>query len=160
MARAADAALTEQFPQLRFVTAVLGELDIDSGLLRYINAGHPAPTLMRRGKALRTLTGGRRLPLGLDDSGIQVGEEFLEPGDRLLLHTDGVTEAYDRDGDPFGTQRLTRSAERFAADQLPAPETLRLLSHAVIDHRDDRLTDDATLMLIEWSHDAAERTQP
>jgi sigma-B regulation protein RsbU (phosphoserine phosphatase) len=160
MARAADAALIEQFPRLRFVTAVLGELDIDSGLLRYLNAGHPPPTLMRRGKALRTLTGGRRLPLGLDDSEIQVGEEFLEPGDRLLLHTDGVTEAYDRDGDPFGTRRLTRLAERFAADQLPAPETLRLLSHAVIDHRDDRLTDDATLMLIEWSHDAVERTQP
>jgi sigma-B regulation protein RsbU (phosphoserine phosphatase) len=160
MARAADAALTEQFPDLRFVTGVLTELNMDSGLLRYINAGHPRPLLMRGAKAIRELPGGRRLPLGIEDSGIVVGEEILEPGDRLLLYTDGVVEAYDRGGERFGVERLVDLAERCAAAGLPGPETLRRLAHTVEAHQDGPPTDDATLLLLEWSPQAAERTQP
>jgi sigma-B regulation protein RsbU (phosphoserine phosphatase) len=159
MARAADLALTEQFPDLRFVTGVLTELNMDSGLLRYINAGHPRPLLMRGAKAVRELPGGRRLPLGIEDSGIVVGEEILEPGDRLLLYTDGVVEAYDRGGERFGVERLVDLAERCAAAGLPGPETLRRLAHTVEAHQDGPPTDDATLLLLEWSPQAAERTQ-
>lgn len=158
-ARAADAALTEQFPDLRFVTGVLTELNMDSGLLRYINAGHPPPLLMRGAKAVRELPGGRRLPMGIEDSRIEVGEEILEPGDRLLLYTDGVVEAYDRGGERFGVERLVDLAERCAAAGLPGPETLRRLSHTVLAHQDGPPTDDATLLLLEWSPQAAERTQ-
>jgi sigma-B regulation protein RsbU (phosphoserine phosphatase) len=46
-ARAADAALLEQFTDARFATAVLGELHLETGRLRYLNAGHPAPLLLR-----------------------------------------------------------------------------------------------------------------
>ncbi|MCW6008300.1 serine/threonine-protein phosphatase [Micromonospora sp. CPCC 205371] len=159
MARAADAALIEQFPDLRFVTGVLTELNMDSGLLRYINAGHPAPLLMRGAKAVRDLPGGRRLPLGIEDSRIVVGEEILEPGDRLLLYTDGVVEAYDQSGDRFGVERLVDLAERCAAAGMPGPETLRRLAHTVLAHQDGPPTDDATLLLLEWSPQAAERTQ-
>ena len=158
--RAADVALDEHFSDQRFVTAVLGELDMDTGRLRYINAGHPAPLLMRHGKAVRALTSGRRMPLGLDDSSIDVGEESLEPGDRLLLYTDGVTEARDSAGELFGTDRLVDLAERSAVDELPAPETLRRLAHSVMQHQGGLPTDDATIMLVEWSEKAAERTQP
>lgn len=161
MARAADAALTEQFPDLRFVTGVLAELHMDSGLLRYLNAGHPPPLLLRGTKAVRELPGGRRLPLGIDRSAaIEVGEEVLEPGDRLLLYTDGVIEAYDRGGERFGVDRLVDLAERCAAADLPGPETLRRLAHSVLEHQDGPPTDDATLLLLEWSPHAAERTQP
>jgi serine phosphatase RsbU (regulator of sigma subunit) len=159
-ARAADEALIQQFPDLRFVTGVLAQLDLDAGALRYINAGHPAPLLLRAGKAVRSLAGGRRMPLGIDDSSIEVGEETLEPGDRLLLYTDGVVDADDRDGDRFGLERLIDLTERCAAARLPGPETLRRLSHAVMDHQNGPPTDDATLLLVEWSHEAAERTQP
>jgi sigma-B regulation protein RsbU (phosphoserine phosphatase) len=160
MARAADAALIEQFPDLRFVTAVLAELDMETGLLRYINAGHPAPMLIRRGRVVKTLDGGRRMPLGLDDSAIDVGQEVLEPGDRLLIHTDGVTEAHNRDGERFGVRRLADLTERCMADRLPAPETLRRLAHTVLAHQGGRPSDDATLLLLEWSPEAAERTRP
>jgi serine phosphatase RsbU (regulator of sigma subunit) len=159
-ARAADAALIEQFPDARFATAVLADLDVETGVLRYINAGHPAPLLLRRGRLVRPLAGGRRMPLGLDDDSVVAGEESFEPGDRLLIYTDGVTEARATDGEPFGVDRLIELAERHATDGLPAPETLRRLAHAVAEHQEGPPVDDATLLLMEWSPTAVARVVP
>jgi len=159
-ARAADAALTDQFTDSRFVTAVLAELNLDTGRVRYLNAGHPAPLVLRGGRVARELSGGRRMPLGLDDPLVEIGEELLEPGDRLLLHTDGVTEARTPQGERFGVGRLVDLAERNAAAGLAAPETLRRLVHAVRDHQDGPPADDATLMLVEWSAAAALNAVP
>jgi hypothetical protein len=160
MVRAVDETLPAQFPDLRFVTGVLVDLDLDTGVLRYVNAGHPPPIVLRQGRAVRVLGGGRRLPLGIDDAEFEIGEEHLEAGDRLLLYTDGVTEAYDRSGERFGLDRLTDLAQRGMSSRLPAPETLRRLSHTVLEHQGGRPFDDATLLLVEWSAEAAERTQP
>jgi hypothetical protein len=159
-ARAADAALTTQFTDSRFVTAVLAELHLDTGRVRYLNAGHPAPLVLRGGRVARELSGGRRMPLGLDDPQVEVGEELLEPDDRLLLHTDGVTEARTPGGERFGVARLADLAEQNAAAGLPAPETLRRLVHAVRDHQDGPPADDATLMLVQWSAAAALNAVP
>jgi phosphoserine phosphatase RsbU/P len=159
-ARAVDTAILQQFPGARFATAILAELDMDTGTLRYLNAGHPPPLLLRAGHVVRELAAGRRLPLGLDDAEAKVAEETMEPGDRLLLYTDGVTEARDAAGNMFGTQRLIDHAERHAAAGLPAAETLRRLAHAVATHHDGPAADDATLLLADWSRDAAQRTLP
>jgi phosphoserine phosphatase RsbU/P len=161
-ARAADAALLEQFgAEARFVTAILTELNMDTGVLRYINAGHPAPLLLRDGKFVRELPGGRRTPLGIPrNADMQIGEQTLQPGDWLLLYTDGIIEARDDDGDMFGTRRLIEHAERHAAASLPTPETLRRLAHAVATHHNGPAVDDATLLLAEWSPAAVRRTLP
>ncbi|TWG24427.1 PP2C family protein-serine/threonine phosphatase [Actinoplanes teichomyceticus] len=159
-ARAADAALLEQFPDSRFATAVLAELDLDTGRLRYINAGHPEPLLLRDGRLVRQLSAGRRMPLGLDDAAVQVAEEMLEPDDRLLFYTDGVTEARAPDGDRFGLDRLVDLVRQHEAAGLPAPETLRRLAHAVVAHQSGPPADDATLMLVHWSTPAASSTVP
>ncbi|WP_305785353.1 PP2C family protein-serine/threonine phosphatase [Symbioplanes lichenis] len=164
-ARAADAALAEQFADVRFVTAVLAELDVDSGRLRYCNAGHPRPLVLRGGRSVRELTGGVRLPLGVASSAgvatsTEVAVEMLQPGDRLLLHTDGVTEARTAGGDRFGVGRLVDLVERHADAGLPAPETVRRLAHAIAEHQGSALADDATLMLVQWSGAAAARTVP
>ncbi|WP_250034208.1 PP2C family protein-serine/threonine phosphatase [Paractinoplanes maris] len=159
-ARAVDTALTEQFRDSRFATAVLAELHLDTGRVRYINAGHPAPIVLRGGRAVRELGGGRRLPLGLGDPGAEVGEETFEPDDRLLLYTDGVTEARTPSGDRFGVERMVDLVERNAAAGLPAPETLRRLAQAVLRHQGGPSTDDATLLLVEWSSAAALNTVP
>ncbi|HEX5995030.1 MAG TPA: PP2C family protein-serine/threonine phosphatase [Jiangellales bacterium] len=160
MARAADHALLDQFTDARFVTAVLAELDLRSGRLRYINAGHPPPVLLRRGKAVRTLASGRRPPLGLAQQKITVAEEDFEPGDRLMLYTDGVTEARDHAGVMFGLSKLIDATERASAAGLPAAETLRRLTHTVVDHQQGRLDDDASLLLLEWSPGAARLSIP
>jgi sigma-B regulation protein RsbU (phosphoserine phosphatase) len=159
-ARAADAALIEQFPDTRFATAVLGELDLATGRLRYLNAGHPAPLLLRGGKLVRELEAAGRMPLGIDDPAVEVAELILEPDDRLLLYTDGVTEARTAAGDRFGLDRLVDLAEQHERAALPAPETLRRLAHAVVDHQAGPPTDDATLMLVQWSAAAALNVMP
>lgn len=150
-AAAADQAITSQFEDMRYVTAVLAELYTGTGVLRYINAGHPPAVLMRAGKAVTTLDAAPRTPLGIAGPSLSpVAEEQLEPGDRLLFHTDGITEARDAQGRFFGVDRLVDLAERHAASGLPAAETLRRLSHTVVDYQAGRLTDDATLVIVEW----------
>jgi serine phosphatase RsbU (regulator of sigma subunit) len=90
---------------------------------------------------------------------VEIAEEFLTPGDRLLLFTDGVTEG--RSGRrPFGEARLIELVRQNTAAGLPAPETLRRLCHAVLDHHDGPLADDATLLFVEWSEKAAQRMTP
>ena len=154
-----DTSLTEQFADFRFITGVLARLDLVTGRLRYLVAGHPAPVLLRSGRAVRTLDGPQRTPFGrlasLAPHTAEPAEELLEPGDRLLLHSDGVVEARDADGAEFGVDRLVELAEHAAADRLAAPETLRRLTHAVRRHRGGELRDDATLILVEWSGRAA-----
>ncbi|MGK5738739.1 PP2C family protein-serine/threonine phosphatase [Micromonospora sp. URMC 103] len=159
-AEAVDSAITGQWQDARFVTGVLAEFEVPTGMLRYVNAGHPAPLLLRHGRTVRALDGGRRLPLGLLGDRGEVGRTRLEPGDRLLLHTDGMTEARDAAGELFGLARLADLAERHIASGLPSAETLRRLSHAVAEHQDGPLRDDATLLLVEWSPEATARLVP
>jgi sigma-B regulation protein RsbU (phosphoserine phosphatase) len=159
-ASAADMALLEQFSDARFATAVLGQLDLNTGRLRYLNAGHPAPLLLRDGKLVRELPGARRMPLGLADPQMHIAEATLERDDRLLFYTDGVTEARTPGGERFGLSRLVGLVERHARSDLAAPEMLRRLSHAVIEHQGGLPHDDATLLLAEWSEAAVPRTVP
>ncbi len=162
-ARAADEGLAEEFGDSRFTTAVLAALDLTNGVLRYLNAGHPPPLVVRGEKVAATLDAGRRLPLGLgtlDSAPATEGEVVLEPGDRVLAYSDGVIEALARDGAPFGLDRLIDLAVRHAADGLPAPETLRRMNHDVLSRYDGPPADDATLLLVEWSGEAVRRLAP
>lgn len=89
-----------------------------------------------------------------------IATEQLEPGDRLLLYSDGITEARDEHGRFFGEERLVELTERAAAARLSAPETVRRLAAAVLEHQNGRLQDDATLLLVEWSADSHTRLFP
>lgn len=150
MARRADAELLAHGPHSRFVTAILARLDTCTGKLSYLVAGHPPPLLLRANKTVKELQCGRRTPLGVYGRDVEVVDEYLEPGDRLLLYTDGITEARDARGRSFGTNRLIDFAERSGADGLPAPETLRRLTHDVLEHQGGLLQDDATLLMVDW----------
>ncbi|HEX6869950.1 MAG TPA: PP2C family protein-serine/threonine phosphatase [Micromonosporaceae bacterium] len=150
IAAAADQALTSQFDDLRFTTAVFADLDLNDGTLTYLNAGHPPPVLMRDGRIVADLNAARRLPLGLTGPATGSATHSLQPGDRLLFYTDGITEARDPEGQLFGLPLLLELAERHAATGLTVPEILRRLSHAVLDHQHGQLQDDATLLLVQW----------
>lgn len=140
-----------------FTTAVLAQLDTDSGLLQWVNAGHPEPLLLRRGHLIKCLHVEPCPPLGLgylpDTYPESVGHEQLEPGDRVLLYTDGVVEARSPSGDFFGVERLADLVIRHLAGGLPAPETMRRVVRELLDHHQDQLRDDASLLLLEWRSD-------
>jgi serine phosphatase RsbU (regulator of sigma subunit) len=149
-ARAIDEVIAATFPGSAFATGVLAELDVGSGRLRYVNAGHPSPLLLRGGKVVKHLSGGRRVPFGLGTGVLTVAEEFLQPGDWLALYTDGVTEARDAAGAWFGEERLEDFLVREMAADHPPPETARRLVRAVLDHQDGLLQDDASVLLASW----------
>ncbi|MFD9306992.1 SpoIIE family protein phosphatase [Streptomyces sp. NPDC060048] len=77
--------------------------------------------------------------------GLAVGlcQDRLEPGDRLVPYTDGITEARRAGTEEFGLARFVDFLIRHHADGLPVPETLRRLIHAVLEHHDGHLQDDA-----------------
>jgi hypothetical protein len=156
-----DTALADQFEGERYATAVLAQLDLDSGLLRYVNAGHPPPLLLRNGRLVKVLDPRPSTPLGVPfGAEPTVSEEALEPGDRVLLYTDGVTEARTPDGGFFTAERLAEFLEREAAAGRPTPETLRRLSKAILAHQNGQLQDDATALLVEWRRGSEQALLP
>ena len=90
----------------KYVTLFYGELDVASGRLAYVNAGHVPPyRVTRDGTVSRLLTGGLALGI-LDDVSYEAGEVKLEPGDVVAMVTDGVTEANSPDEREFGDERV------------------------------------------------------
>jgi serine phosphatase RsbU (regulator of sigma subunit) len=148
MAERIDHTIATHFGESKFVTGILGSLDSTSGRLSWCIAGHPPPLLVRRGRVVKELDRGRGKPFGLGPAS-DVFEEQLEPGDRVLMYTDGVVEARAADGELFGLERLVDTITRIAGDD-PPPETLRRVMHAVQDHCSGPMNDDATVVTIEW----------
>ncbi|GAB2809097.1 PP2C family protein-serine/threonine phosphatase [Lentzea nigeriaca] len=151
---AVDEVIDEQFGGLRFATGVLAALDYRTGVLSWVNRGHPAPLLIRQGRWLRQLRCRPAPPMGFGLPAKPVlCHEHLEPGDRLLFYTDGIVEARDPHGRQFGLRRFADFVIRREADGCAAPETLRRLMRTVLEHQNGRLQDDASALLVEWQHD-------
>ena len=160
-----DQALDAMFGGERFVTGMLGQLDVDTGLFRWINAGHPAAMLLRDGQVVKELQGQPALPLGINGllggaEGFPVSSEALQPGDRLLLLTDGVDEARNAEGEFFGRQRIAEFAAKEANSGLATPEAMRRLQQAVLRHQVGRLQDDATMVFVEWLTGVGQQMHP
>jgi hypothetical protein len=156
IAEGIDAAVGTAFTNGSFTTAVLAELSTDTGLLNWVSAGHPEPLLLRGGQFIKSLHVEPSLPFGLGPflgngpRRFVVGAEQLEPGDQILLYTDGVIEARSPSGDVFGLSRLTDLLSRTLAVGLPASESMRRLIRSLRDYHQDQLSDDATMLLAEW----------
>jgi sigma-B regulation protein RsbU (phosphoserine phosphatase) len=141
-------AVLESRDASRFVTAVCGVLEAASGSLTYVNCGHNPPLLLRGAGGREELDRGGPA-LGLFGEGtFEAGTAALEPGDRLVLYTDGVVEPTDEDDREFGTERL-EAAVRQAAGR-PATEALRSVIDATraFAGRDD-YDDDFTLVVVQ-----------
>jgi serine phosphatase RsbU (regulator of sigma subunit) len=148
--REIDVALQREFGDEHFVTGQLATLDSVTGIFRWVNAGHPQPLQLRRGRMASELASEPALPLGLGDNAVLASEVSLEPGDRLLLFTDGVVEARSPGGERFGQDRLLDLARRALADEQTLAETVRRLAASVQFHRDGPLEDDASILFVEW----------
>jgi serine phosphatase RsbU (regulator of sigma subunit) len=145
-----NAAIATQIGASQFATAVLARLDIGTGRLRWINAGHPEPLIVRGSSLVQLPRCPPSRPLGLQDSKPVCCETRLEPGDRLVLYTDGITEARSPGGEFFGERRLADFISAAAAAGDPAPETVRRLMRHVLAHQADQLQDDASIVVLEW----------
>jgi serine phosphatase RsbU (regulator of sigma subunit) len=148
-AMAIDQAIATQFGPDRFVTAVLAELDVWSGRFRWSVFGHPPPLLLRGGRKVKTLMSEVTPPLGIGGN-VTVAEEMLEPADQVLFFTDGVIEARSVTGEFFGVERLVDMVSRASASATPPPETMRRLLHAILEHQEGTLQDDATIVVLDW----------
>jgi serine phosphatase RsbU (regulator of sigma subunit) len=137
----------------RFLTAILADFDLRTGMLSWVNRGHHPPVLIRGGRWVTSLECPPAHPLGLGldlDGPVTICQEQLEPGDRLLLYTDGIIEAGGHEGREFGIVRFVDFIIRHCTARLPVPETLRRLIKDVLAYHDGRLQDDATVLLFEW----------
>ena len=146
-AEAANTALAGN-PVVRggYMTAVLGRLDLRSGIWLLLNAGHPPPLLVRDG-SVRPVELPRNFPLGMfaDTHDYRTGEVALRPGDRLVVFTDGMRE---RNAADLGLPAVLRTVTG-----LHAREAVRVLADAVLEVAGPALADDATLLIVDWYGD-------
>ena len=145
-----DAALRAQFDRSAYSTGQLGSLDRDTGELTWLNAGHPLPLLVRDRTFVGELACRPSLPMGLAGTVVEIAVERLQPGDRVLFHTDGIIESTSSNGDIFGMDRLADLLVRAATDGTSPAETVRRLAEAVLDFNGRTLGDDATFFLLEY----------
>ena len=145
-----DAALRSQFTRSAYATAQFGSLTAATGELTWLNAGHPLPLLVRDATFIGEVPCRPSLPMGLGGSVTEVAVAQLQPGDRVLFYTDGVTESQSPNGETFGVDRLADLLVRGAADGTSPAESARRLVSTVVEYNDRRLRDDATLFMLEY----------
>jgi phosphoserine phosphatase RsbU/P len=143
--------LCENLATGKFVTFLYGVLDNETRTFDYCNAGNVYPILVSRPVLVSQLTA-RSIAAGGAALGVFPDWQYenanfaLEPGDRLLLVTDGITEAYGPDEQEFGEERLAQAA--LACSKRTAAEMSRLLLEEVSTFCGSRFHDDATLLVI------------
>ena len=140
-----DSVLNEKFMTLFYVLVTP-----DDPVLRFANAGHLAAIWYRAASDTCEDMDGPGLPLGVDDVNPVVGQQAaLEPGDGVLLYTDGVTDAFNPDDEAFGLDRL-KEVVRAEHDRSPA-EICDAVRRAATDFMRDRAQfDDITLVALKW----------
>ena len=145
LCRSVNRVLRSHLSPGKFVTFFCGVIDASRRRLVYSNAGHNPPLVCRRGQVARLETGGPVLGVidapGYDEAGLT-----LEAGDRLLLYTDGLSEAMNASGEEFGDGRLgeiLRSSDAAGAGQL-----IEEIMDAVTGFCGNHLHDDAAMIAV------------
>jgi len=129
----------------RFVTAFVGLYDADAQVLTYASAGHPPPRLVR-GNEVQRLSGLSGLPLGIDKTSEFRNKTLqLEPGDRLVLFTDGITESTNAAHEFFGDEHLD---EVLSGPTATAADVLDRVVESVLTFRGGRPADDDETCLV------------
>jgi hypothetical protein len=130
----------------KFISLVYGELE-RNGTFVYVNAGHPPPFLIREGSVEPLATGGTILG-PIKDTIFKRGFAFINPGDVLILFTDGIIERVNADGEIFGEERLVEFVEKNRKRE--ASEIVdRLFRHLGEFGGKEKWRDDATVIILK-----------
>jgi serine phosphatase RsbU (regulator of sigma subunit) len=144
---AASKALESQFHGDLFVSGVLMDVDLASGEVSVVNAGHP-PGYWVRGGAVEELAFVADYPMGMfPGTTFRLQSFTMQPRDRLVLVSDGVLEAAPESGEQYGIDRFTQLLAETAS--LSPAEVVRLAVTAVLEHRGEDLRDDATVLVVD-----------
>ncbi len=130
----------------RFVTLFYAEVDARTRVMSYVNAGHNHPLLLRADGRAEWLDRGGPLLGPVPDAVFEQGAVTIEPGDRIVLYTDGITEAEGADRGLFGEDRLLDAVRDSAPGD--AGTIQRALLAAVSAHCGAEFQDDATVLVI------------
>ncbi len=140
-----NGALKDSLPQSKFVTLFLGRLDTRSGVVEYANAGHCPPLWIQRDSVLELSN--TDLVLGVMTSAVYAGRQMqLEPGDALVMFTDGLSEAVNPEGEDLASIALQK---KLAAHHGSSADALtKVIEETVSDVVDTQLSDDVTLVVV------------
>lgn len=131
-----------------FVTSWIGILDIETGKLVYVNAGHDYPLIMKNNEYFE-LKSESNLVLGVMEEEYMEHEIIISSGDRILLFTDGVTDSISPENEFYGVDRLLNSLKD--SNNLSVEDTLASVKKSVnkFTQNQDRF-DDFTMLLVEF----------
>jgi sigma-B regulation protein RsbU (phosphoserine phosphatase) len=130
---------------IKFATAFYAEWSEPNRCLTYVNAGHPAPILV--GSFADDLLQAGGPPLGIfPDTEFQTGRVILQPGDMIVLYSDGITDAGEHSGRAFGEARLAATVKHHCKKTLD--EIQQHVLKAVRDWSGNEADDDMTLLLV------------
>jgi len=149
--RAINAKTCEGNDTNMFVTFFIGVLDLQSGILRFCNAGHSCPTLVS--DRLRTADCKPHLPIGLfEDVAYTTREERLDTGTTIFLYTDGLTEAMDAQNKQFGKQRMDEVLAESTGGRLKPKDILDTMTLRIEQFVGDaQQSDDLTMLAIRYT---------
>jgi serine phosphatase RsbU (regulator of sigma subunit) len=137
-------------PPSRFITLFYAVYAPSTGVLTYVNAGQNPPLIRRRDGRYERL-GGTGVALGMfEHSAFGSVDTALDPGEMLVLYSDGITEAEDPEGQPFEEAGLELVVERHANEE-PAEIGSRVLKAVEAHAKASRFTDDLTILLLKRS---------
>jgi sigma-B regulation protein RsbU (phosphoserine phosphatase) len=142
--------LCEQNPMDLFVTVFYCVFDATSGMLRYANGGHIPPCVRRADGSMEALNGAGGLVLGAMP-GIEYPDHTVQllPGDRLVLYTDGVTEAFNPADEAYGEERLIAEVKAHG-DGAAAALVERICRSVTLFAGTAAQSDDITLTVLTW----------
>ncbi len=144
-----NSSISDNNPDIMFITMFLGVMDLSTGIIRYCNAGHNPPIVIRNGQA-ELLSTEPSLLLGVEMNARYTANELtLSPGDTLFLYTDGLTEAENIRKELFGERRALETAATSGA--LTASEQMERMHQAVHTFVDGaEQSDDLTMLVIRF----------
>jgi sigma-B regulation protein RsbU (phosphoserine phosphatase) len=145
LCRRVNRILCENCEQDRYITFFYGLYNAEQRLLDYVNAGHNPPFLVGAEGGVERLTIGGTVLGGFPEARYPQGRLELRAGDRLVLFTDGITEAADAAGEEFGEERLAAMLGEFRARSAEARKS-EILAR-VTRHCEGQFEDDATLIV-------------